>query len=260
MPASTTHKHPDGRTVTFTEDAHTYTDDRGMTYRSVSSVLKQFSPPFDDVKIAARIAARRGVKAEDVIAEWRAAGRAACRYGTRVHEVAEWALRDPGAGHIYGAPPHAPEDLTEATVFPLAAKTAANVGDYARSGGRRLYIEQLLAAPSLGIAGTCDVLIATDDSIELVDWKTNKDLQKTYGSMLEPIAHLDDSPLTKYYLQINLYWRIIKEAYCTGDKVPTMGGQVVHIKRDCEVIEYPVPDMSDEIDLMLRAMHEMDGK
>lgn len=254
MPASTTHKHPSGRTITFRDADHSYTDDTGATYRSVSSVIKQFSPHFDAVSISQRVAKRRGMTPEAIQAEWRAAGDAACKYGTRVHEVAEWALASPERALAGKQSAHAATDMAESVVFASAAKEAARIAIKAKREGKRVYIEQLLAAPSLKIAGTCDVLMATDSDVHLLDWKTNKDLHKTYGQMLGPLAHLNDSPLTKYYIQINLYWRLIREAYCNADELPWMSGSIVHLQRTGKINTHPVPDMTKEIDAILEAI------
>jgi len=254
MPASTTHRHPSGLTIAFSEAVHTYADDTGATYRSVSSVIKQFAPPFDAVGISQRVAKRRGMTPEAIQAEWRAAGDAACKYGTRVHEVAEWALESPERAIQGKQTAHAPTDMAEAVVFASAAKEAARIATDAKREGRRVYVEQLLAAPTLKIAGTCDLMIATDTEIHLIDWKTNKDLHKTFGQMLGPLAHLNDSPLTKYHIQINLYWRLIQEAYCTGNELPTMRGSIVHLQRTGKVETHTVPDMTKEIDAIIEAL------
>lgn len=242
MPATSTHKHPDGRVITFTEADHLYRDDRGRRYTSVTTWLKKFFPPFNAEGMAANIARRDGREVEDILAEWAAKRDAACAFGTRTHEIAEAVLLGEPA-------PHQPRDEREARAFFLARDYALALRTWTADNGGRLYVERVVADPDYLLAGTIDLQITFSDCTWLIDWKTNADLQKSYGRGFAPVDHLPDSNKNKYALQLSTYERILRRCY---DVTGPVYRRLVHLDHAGERHFIDLACYADEIEAMLQ--------
>lgn len=205
MPATTTAKFND-RTITFTEDDHSYVDDQGFTYTSVTTFLHQFFEPFDADAIAARMEAQGRGTAAAIKAEWEANKNQACEFGTRVHETAEAALRGL-------PPPHSPADDRERNSFRA-------VWDYSVNNilphGKVIGPELLVFHPFWKLAGTIDLPVKLPNGdVWILDWKTNKAIDRSgfNGKMARgPISNFPDCNFTKYALQLNVYQQILVNA------------------------------------------------
>ena len=243
MPATSTHKHPDGRTITFTEASHKYEDGQGGRYQSVTTWLKQFFKPFDAPRMAARVAKRDGREVADVVAEWNNKRDTACEFGTRTHEIAEAVLLQQTA-------PHQPRDERETRAFFLATDYAETLRTWANENGGQVYVERVVADPANLLAGTIDLQVDFADCTWLIDWKTNASLTKSYGKGRGPIKHLDDSNRTKYGLQLSTYETIIREHYNVNGPVFR---RLVHIDHDGGRNFIDLPSFAEEVAAMLEA-------
>jgi hypothetical protein len=115
MPSTSTAKHPTcPYTITFTEANHRYVDNEGRDYISGTSIVNSLFEPFDAPAVAERVAERDGTTALEVLAQWKAKGKAASEYGTRVHEYAE-AL-------ILGKTPPKPTNTKQVCAFAVVDK------------------------------------------------------------------------------------------------------------------------------------------
>ena len=62
------------------------------------------------------------------------------------------------------------------------------------------------------IAGTIDLIeVLGDGKVILHDFKTNADLFKKHGKMLEPFKHLNNEPMSKYRLQLTKYKELLEK-------------------------------------------------
>jgi hypothetical protein len=205
MPATTTAKFND-TTITFTEEGHTYRDDRGRNYQSVTTLLKNYFPVFDAQAAAARMQDQGRGDAAAFIEQWDAKREASCRYGTRVHETAEAALRGL-------PPPHRPESEKERSAFRA-------VWDYCVNSilphGKVIGPELLVFHPHWLIAGTIDLHVRLPNGeVWLLDWKTNATIDRVGFSGrtgLGPLEHLPDCNFSKYALQLCIYQQILINA------------------------------------------------
>lgn len=203
MPATATARHPSGETITFTEADHSYIDSRGRRYTSGTGVVKRCFAPFNADKISAAMAARDGRDAAEIRAEWKAKGAAACRLGTRVHEICEDTL--------HGVPlRHAPESERERGLMTQGFMSATAL----LASCDILAVELILFSPRFLVAGTMDILLRRRDTGALViaDWKTNEKL-RTEGyrgaTGIGPAAELPDCEMSRYALQLSLYQRLL---------------------------------------------------
>ncbi len=216
MPATKTEiKHPlSTKTLTFDESKHTYVDNHGSRYTSVSRLIKRIAQPFNAPTIA-RDKAEREIPQDEqnreqlvqnraafLQAEWRQKGAAACELGTSIHEVIEAALNRVN-------PPHQPRDDREKALFAHAWDAANSI--LARASWHRA--EMTLWSPRLYVAGTCDLLAVVGSTLHVIDWKTNAEIKRTgYQGQrcLSPVDHLEDCHLTHYTLQLSLYARLLR--------------------------------------------------
>jgi ATP-dependent exoDNAse (exonuclease V) beta subunit len=206
MPQTTKTTHPldSNLVLTFEEEPHTYTDNRGREYLSVTSLVKKHFPEFDEITTANRLAEREGVTAQSLLDKWHAKRDAACEYGTRVHEFAEWTLTCGQAGQCHT--PRGDKEVAAFVAVRAACKTLRQIYEL-------VACELVLFDPATRIAGTLDLLMlhAPSQTYFIIDWKTNEQLEdKIYNNGLGPCSDLPDSPLSKYKLQLSIYEDLLR--------------------------------------------------
>lgn len=245
MPACTTSTH-NGVTIKFTESDHSYVDNYGTSYTSVTSLLKRHFEPFDDIAVSEKMERAGKGKAEELRARWDKTRDHACRYGTRVHETAEAVLQ-------LQKPPHAPESDKE-------RKAMKYVWEYCKdqllAKTEVIGCEILVFSHIWEIAGTIDLAVRTKSGrVMLLDWKTNRKIDRSgfRGRMaMPPINHLPDCEFTKYALQLATYERILrKEGYIDDDADVSRAILYVNPDNHRGVKYIEMPDMSAEVSEIL---------
>lgn len=197
--------HPCGKNITFNAQWHKYAMDGIGTLKSVSKVLdKHF--PFDEARVSGVVATKTGQTAAEVSAGWKKQA----VLGKNVHSFIEAKLRSE-------PPPVVPaSDLhgEEAKYYPVAEEAVRKVS--------KLYdtvaIEQVIASPTLGLAGTIDFLGRNKQTgaILVGDWKTSgsKTSNFQFGSFETPaiglLSHLPNAKVYRYALQILIYGFILR--------------------------------------------------
>jgi hypothetical protein len=98
-------------------------------------------------------------------------------------------------------------------------------------------------------AGTADLILADKKfrTIVIVDYKTNKDLFKTFKSLKSPFDYLECNPFNKYQLQLSYYHIIFEEM--VGLKVSNR--ILAHLKADETFQEFSLYDFSEDLRLYL---------
>lgn len=216
---------------------HTYyLNDQPMRY-SVTQLISKLFPPFPAQSIAERVAAKRGIPREAVLAEWRDTA----SKGTELHEDIHHYLNgiqisnvsSPFQSFLYFLDDHQHWDMirtemviTNATIIPG------------------------------GLAGSIDAWFRDrDGDNHLVDWKrTTKDLEglSSNKKALSPVSHLPDSNFSKYSLQLNLYKRLLFLSH--GVQIHHMWiVQLNPLSPTYKKIK--VPDLGHEMDLIVQS-HE----
>jgi hypothetical protein len=202
--------HPSGITITFDPTNHSYADSRGLgPYTSVTRLVHEIFPD-PDLSTAATVTASRteGATPESVRAAWAADAASACTFGTRVHETAEAALLNPSS-----PPPHQPANDRERAAFSAAWRTALSV----RRKSASVHPEAIIFDPASLTAGTADLIALSRDpepltTLTILDWKTNKRIttEPFRGAhALPPFAHIPDTHIARYSLQLHLYLLIL---------------------------------------------------
>ena len=102
---------------------------------------------------------------------------------------------------------------------------------------------------SLNVAGQIDAIFKqADDTFAVWDWKRSKLLRyDSRSQMKEPLDHLPDANASHYFLQLNIYRRILQEDY--GVPVSAMCLGVFHPSRS-QPLCVRVPFMDDEMELL----------
>jgi ATP-dependent exoDNAse (exonuclease V) beta subunit len=235
VPATSVTTH-NGRTMTFREADHSYTDDQGHQYTSVTTMIGEFFPKFDADATAKRMEAQGKGTAAELKASWVAAG----EYGTRCHETAEALLQQL-------PPPHKPASPREKGAFTSIWEycTGTLLENMTLVGA-----EILVFAPKFYVAGTIDLAMRTPSgTLWILDWKTNKALKTVgyKGAMgMGPCRCLPDANVSKYALQLSIYERILRDAsYIPPDTIVKRG--LLWVKPGEPVSLIPTPYLAVEV-------------
>ncbi len=93
-------------------------------------------------------------------------------------------------------------------------------------------------------AGTPDMILfdVVKNYLVIIDYKTNKDLFKNWGYLLEPFDTMECHPYNKYQLQLSYYKIMLEEK---GFEVGTT--LIIHLKSDGNYIPYETIDLTQEL-------------
>lgn len=127
----------------------------------------------------------------------------------------------------------------------LLSQTYVNKDGKLESRYEILHRELRMFSKWYKIAGTTDLIVADKmlRTILIVDYKTNKDLFKTYGYLKEPFSFLESHPYNKYQIQLSLYQLMFEEM--TSIKVSDR--MLVHLKADETFETYLLEDFTPEL-------------
>ena len=233
---------PKGDAVIFLGAAHKYSHD-GYNLDSVTSTINSFFPDFDRDKISKFVAARSMQTPQEILAKWELAKTTACDFGTLVHKYAEYRLTN--------RKPPTPTNDAEYIAFNA-------VRDFLESLLKEyevVDVEKIVFSPKLKIAGTIDLIVRNKSSgaLMILDWKTNKSIDKKSKSSEKAFAPIDYMPncnYSKYLLQLNLYRKILQDEKYYDAEVE--GLIIVHIV-DGKSVLHIMPIMEETVNLMLDA-------
>jgi len=222
-PMNTSAKHPTGLTVLFDEDRHIYTvAETGQVLTSGTTFIGRFFPKFNAEKVANKIAEKRNTTPQQLLNQWNKKRDNACDCGTFVHLYAEMLIN----GDQLPIPRFARErrlcDQAARAVVALLKRFDV------------IEAEKIVFSPTLGIAGTIDLLLQdrVSKNIIIADWKQNEkiDRDNEYGEKAySPIDYMDACSLNKYRIQLNLYqFILIHEGYYPA--VPNYRRLLIHLQ------------------------------
>lgn len=192
----------------FDEPTHTYwwvDGDNRTKLTSVSTLVSEYTKPFDSDKMAFFVAKKRGVTKEEVLQEWAADNKNSCDIGSEIHMVFEdWFKRN--------KPPEEKHKQMFDDFMQLFPYTNKDV----------ILSEIQLADVKYNIAGTSDIVVELADGkhFDICDFKTNKkfDYYSKYNEyLLPPINFLQNCKMNIYGLQLSLYAYLYEKT--TGKKL-----------------------------------------
>lgn len=231
---STTHK---GNTLFFDPVEHSYKDQNGRKYVSVTQVTSRLFPEFEKEAVAKRLSNSSGKPAAQYIKEWEAKALQAQKYGNWCHYYAE--------AKLMGYP------ILPISRNPRQRKARININKTISSfikGKEVVGCEKMIFSPSLYTSGTIDLLLEDDTTVYVTDWKSNEDLDLTNKFKSFGFEMFKDVPASKfghYTAQLNIYEFILKqEGYADPDK--KWERFIFHIDGDYKK-PIPVPDLQSKI-------------
>jgi ATP-dependent exoDNAse (exonuclease V) beta subunit len=264
----------------FEPQTHTYKTDQNEEYQSVTKLLSKYKQPFDAPSAALKASRNRkskwyGMQPQDIVDVWNSESQRSIRLGNWYHDQRE-------------------RDLLECKTISYKENTlTVHKCMYDDQGlkvatdqriSEGVYPEFFLYLPSAKLAGQSDRVTVSKGKVDILDYKTNKEI-KTQGfknyegisqKMLYPLNHLDDCNLNHYTIQLSIYMYIIlrhNPMYHPGeltlqhivfeedyDKDPY--GYPVYLKDNDgnfiikEVIPYKVPYLKDEVHALIEHFKE----
>ena len=150
---------------------HTYYNDQkpNIKYTSVTTLLGEYKEKFDSEYHAQRVADRKGVTKEQILAEWKEINDQANIYGTNLHEILEKYLLSKNKLYV-------PRDNFEKTVI-SAFKECCGDEYLTIITSDTVYPERIMSydfTDLLGVCGTSDIIEDIDKNrFNVWDFKTN---------------------------------------------------------------------------------------
>ena len=253
MGRQVTVKNPHGRKITFDEDLHKYTDERGSVYKSVTTIIHSLFPEFERDKMSYFVARKRVMKDKGypdassvpvpevmrekdiVLEEWELNKNQACDMGTQVHRYAECMMLG--------------IDFDMEFTVDKGKKLAKTLDKFLIELDKYYEIvetEKIVFCPTILLAGTVDLIMRNrkTNALCIFDWKTNKQISMTdfYGKKGKLfLEHVEHCNYWHYVLQLNVYrWVLNREKY--GDFTKAELG-LFHINtRAVKAYQLPIMD------------------
>lgn len=196
----------------FTAHDHKYCSEDTTNWLSVTSFIGNFKQSFDADKIAIKTSKSKkskwyGMTPEDIKEAWKAEANRATTLGTWYHNQRE--------NDICGLDNIERSGTTVPIFKPIEKEGIKYSPNQKLCNG--VYPEHMVYLKSAGICGQSDLVEVVNGVVNIIDFKTNKEI-KVEGytnwegvkqKMAFPIAHLDDCHLNHYALQLSMYMYII---------------------------------------------------
>lgn len=224
--------------IHFDGPSHKYHDKNGNSLISVSSLISLYKPDFDPHGYITKSYARKNnMSVEEVKTKWDKIKTDACAKGHDFHSQAEHFIK---TGEIL--------DGTYKDVIEKFAQIKFKGKNES---------EIMLYSAIYKIAGTADlVTVLPDGSLELGDFKTNKEIltKSKYGTkLLYPLDKFDECQVDTYTVQLNLYKYMLEEH---GFKVKKI--TLYHINPETRNIDiYKIPKIDKDIKSLLSHYKKM---
>lgn len=245
--------------IVFDEEPHKYYID-GKEYTPVSTIISQYENPFDEDRASKSTAMKSGKTQEEVLREWKWKNKCSVIMGTRAHSFGE-AYTNLVCGHPELIPEqNLPQYLkNENWLVPTFTQEFAIkdfydnlIGSLVPIGAEfKLSTQYIKGAKP--ICGTADLLFYYNAENEahsgftVLDWKSNVALTKDFVRnnsimMRPPFDNYFDEALSHYYLQFNLYQRMMESV---GLKI--IARRLIHLQHEGGYKIYQVPKIDDNI-------------
>lgn len=227
--------------VRFEPEAHKYfAGERELI--SVSAFTKKFEQKKDWKAIATKVAKKEGKTTKEIMDLWDMKRNKGTEAGTIVHSIKEHETLGSGVYHYNN------EDLA-IRECPLEnnIKQSLNINEI-ESG--HVYPELMIYDLELGICGQSDEVVIQNNTINILDFKTDKSIEyKAYSSqwveaekLMPPLQHLDACNYNIYSIKMSLYMYLLWKANKGRFKPGKIILKWVPIERD----EQGIPVLYDE--------------
>ena len=201
--------------IVFNANDHSYksVDDSNIDWISVTTLVSHFKKPFDAKKVAEKVTKNKNSKwfgIDPVIIQqiWNNEGDRSTTLGTWYHNQRESDLCSLASIEREGVtvPVFKPTELKDGVKIAPVQKLEPGV-----------YPEHMVYLRSAGICGQSDLVEVVNGKVNIIDYKTNKEIKKesyvnwegVSDKMLSPVDNLDDCNFYHYALQLSIYMYII---------------------------------------------------
>ena len=259
--------------LSFIEDTHTYyikdLDGKITTKMpSVSSVIKHFYTPFDDISKSYDLAQGCLMTQDDILKGWKASADYATNKGSRVHYILETKLLEQYGSYKEVRQPIFECDEKQTSDGDIMIQAGMDfIKEMHSRGAVLLDTEMVLGSARLGYTGQPDkVWLMLDKNGNLgfviTDWKTNKpenfEVKPFTEKMLSPFQDYYDTALNHYMIQLPLYGRLLLDML-KGTKyedIKFFGCVIVHLMSEGvhKYVEYRVPNEFKNIVLTMNPL------
>jgi hypothetical protein len=267
--------------IIFTEEDHSYQsiDKDDIKWVSVTSLVSKFKEPFDAMEIAKSVTKKKrskwyGLDPKKIVEIWNNEGTRATTLGTFYHNQRESDLCALNSMEKEGFIIPVISPISEGEGVKIAPNQKLEDG---------IYPEHMVYLKSAGICGQSDLVEVVNGKINIIDYKTNKEIKmESYKNwegvskkMLPPVQHLDDCNFYHYALQLSIYMYIMlkhNRKYKSGNiyihhvlfeqdgedqygypimKYNNLGDPIVK-----KVVEIPVPYLKEEVISIINWLHD----
>ena len=203
--------------ILFKEEGHVYEsiNDDSIDWTSVTSFISMFKPKFN-AKLQAKKSSKNKrskwykMSEKDILSAWDGETNRAITLGNWYHNQRESDILDCNTIERNGIELPIIKPIIDQNGIKIASDQKLENG---------LYPEHLVYLKSIGLCGQADLVEIINGSINITDYKTNKEIKEKgfknwegiTSKMFSPVNHLDDCNLNHYNLQLSIYAYIIKK-------------------------------------------------
>ena len=207
--------------VIFKEEGHIYEslnedlEKDQIKWTSVTSFVGMFKPKFDAEAQSKKSSKNKrskwyGLSPKKILEIWDNESKRAIGLGNWYHDEREKRLLEFSRIEREGTEVPIIKPIVDENGIKIAPKQKLLEG---------VYPEHFVYLKSAGLCGQADLVTIVNGKINILDYKTNKEIkQKGFtnwegitSKMFNPLTHLDDCNLKHYNLQLSLYAYIIKK-------------------------------------------------
>jgi len=242
--------------VIFRSDGHIYeTLDENLKkdqikWTSVTSFVGMFKPKFDAEAQSKKSSKNKrskwyGMTPKEILAAWDSESQRAISLGNWYHDEREKRLLEFKTIERDGTEVPIIKPIVDQNGIKIAPEQKLSEG---------VYPEHFVYLKSAGLCGQADLVSIVNGKINILDYKTNKEIKKKgftnwegiTSKMYNPVSHLDDCNLKHYNLQLSLYAYIIKKH---NPKLKIGDLQIQHVifeKEGEDKFGYPITKYNDQ--------------
>ena len=252
----------------FKEDEHKYTDTRGKSYLSTTTMLHNYAPKFERSYWLRKKARELGISESALEKQWNNITKEACEQGTKYHNNLEdnikavsmfkgavkYMKRDNGEMITVADIPDINQNIKPLDIKEFRDATENKYSDiydvfqYYVDRGYKIYSEIGAFLIDYLVSGTIDILCLREDQFVIGDWKTNRgglqlqhtnDFVVTNEFLLPPVDNLPNCNGSLYNLQLSEYALFVE----TILNIPCAGLWLCHIDRNFIKNQYGMPKL-----------------
>jgi len=202
--------------IIFNAEEHSYKSidtDENIKWISVTTLISKFKKPFDAVKVAKKVSKKKnskwfGMTPAKIQEIWNNESLRAMSLGTFYHNQRE--------ADICSLSSMEREGFNIPVFVPQESKDGVKTAPHQKLDPG-VYPEHMVYLKSAGICGQADLVEVLDGRVNIIDYKTNKEIKtesfRNWEGKSErldtPLTHMDDCNFSHYSLQLSIYMYII---------------------------------------------------